>query len=239
MIVDWGELSVSRFGKTLCLVCISVGAFSCGGKSHPLPPTSAPPSISYRLPPSPLPRPEPPASGELSGIASYYGDPHDGRPTANGEIFDKHAMTAAHRTLPFNTRVRVDDLDNHRSVDVRVNDRGPFIPGRIIDLSEEAGKRLGLIGPGTARVRLEILSMPTDDSSNYAVQVGAFSNRQNADRLRDALSRRYSHIAITRYDSGTGILFRVRVGAESSIVSADQLAFKLHGERLPTFIVRN
>jgi len=93
------------------------------------------------------------------GVASYYADQFHGRRTANGETFDMHALTAAHQTLPFNTRVRVTNLDNGRSVVVRINDRGPFVKGRIIDLSYGAAKNVGLIGPGTARVRLEVLEM--------------------------------------------------------------------------------
>ena len=97
--------------------------------------------------------------GVQEGIASYYADQFHGRRTANGEIFDMHALTAAHRTLPFNTRVRVTNLDNGRAVVVRINDRGPFVKGRIIDLSYEAARVVGMIGPGTARVRLEVLEM--------------------------------------------------------------------------------
>ncbi len=93
----------------------------------------------------------------LEGIASYYADEYDGRPTSSGETYDMHAMTAAHRTLPFGTMVRVTNIENGKSVDVRINDRGPFKAGRIIDLSLEAAQRLDMIGPGTAPVRLEIL----------------------------------------------------------------------------------
>jgi rare lipoprotein A len=93
----------------------------------------------------------------LEGIASYYADEYNGRPTSSGETYDMHAMTAAHRSLPFGTMVRVTNVENGKSVDVRINDRGPFKAGRIIDLSLEAAKRLDMIGPGTAPVRLEIL----------------------------------------------------------------------------------
>lgn len=95
--------------------------------------------------------------GGKVGIASFYARAHDGRRTASGEIFDMQMMTAAHRTLPFGTRVRVVNLDNGREVVVRINDRGPFRKGRIIDVSYAAARVLGMIGPGTARVRVDIL----------------------------------------------------------------------------------
>jgi peptidoglycan lytic transglycosylase len=195
-----------------------------------------------RKPVAPPVQPAPPSGGEVSpseleGLASYYGDPHHGRPTASGEIFDKHAMTAAHRTLPFQTRVRVHNLENNQAVDVRINDRGPFVAGRIIDLSEEAGKRLGLVGPGTARVRLEILTMPEGEAGVYAVQVGAFSIRKNADSLRRRLGKRYGHVTVTSYDSGSGTFYRVRVGAESSLAKVNQLQHQLQSEDLPGMIV--
>jgi rare lipoprotein A len=90
------------------------------------------------------------------GLASYYAREHDGRRTASGETYDMDAMTAAHRTLPFGTRLRVTNLENGRQVVVRVNDRGPFRRGRIIDVSRAAARELGLIGPGVARVRLDV-----------------------------------------------------------------------------------
>lgn len=93
------------------------------------------------------------------GVASYYGEDFHGRKTANGEIYDMYAMTAAHRALPFNTRVLVTNLDNGKKVTVRINDRGPFVEGRIIDLSYGAARKIGMVGPGTARVRLEVIEM--------------------------------------------------------------------------------
>jgi len=90
------------------------------------------------------------------GIASYYAHDFNGKQTANGEIFNMHDLTAAHKELPFNTRVWVENLENGKNVTVRINDRGPYAKGRIIDLSLEAAKRIGLIGPGHARVRLVI-----------------------------------------------------------------------------------
>ena len=97
------------------------------------------------------------------GLASWYGERFQGRPTASGEPFDMRALTAAHRTLPFGTRVRVTHLENGRSVVVRVNDRGPFVEGRIIDLSRAAAEEIDMVEEGTARVRVEVLSTPSGE----------------------------------------------------------------------------
>jgi rare lipoprotein A len=99
----------------------------------------------------------PPTARTDVGNASWYGNRHHGKQTASGERFDEFAMTAAHRTLPFGTRVRVTNLENHRSVIVRVNDRGPFVEGRIIDLSLAAARALGIADEGVAPVRLQTL----------------------------------------------------------------------------------
>lgn len=108
--------------------------------------------------PTPAPRPVPGATlGPETGKASWYGDVHHGKKTASGEAYDMHTLTAAHRTLPFGTRVRVTNVDNGRSVVVRVNDRGPLVGGRIIDLSQAAARALGALGAGVFTVRLEIL----------------------------------------------------------------------------------
>lgn len=94
---------------------------------------------------------------ELEGVASYYAEEFDGRTTSNGEIYDMEALTAAHKTLPFDTRVRVTNLDSGRTVEVRINDRGPFKQGRVIDLSLAAAREIAMIGPGTARVSIQVL----------------------------------------------------------------------------------
>jgi rare lipoprotein A len=100
-----------------------------------------------------------------TGQASWYGGQHQGRRTASGEIFDMHDLTAAHRTLPFGARVRVVNLDNGRTVEVRINDRGPHVAGRVIDLSREAARRLGMIGRGVVTVRLTVLAPAEPDAS--------------------------------------------------------------------------
>src|SRR5437870_5378343 len=103
----------------------------------------------------------PPAAARLgsteSGVASWYGHPYHGRRAANGEIYDMEKMTAAHRTLPFGTWVRVKNLDNNKTVDVRITDRGPFVGGRILDLSHAAAVSIDMVGPGTAKVKLTLI----------------------------------------------------------------------------------
>jgi len=101
--------------------------------------------------------PRPAQEFRREGIASYYGPKFHGRKTSSGEVFDMYALTAAHNTLPFGTLVKVTNLSNGLSVIVRINDRGPFMKNRIIDLSYEAARRIGMLGPGTARVRLEVV----------------------------------------------------------------------------------
>ena len=118
--------------------------------------------------------------GDLEGLASYYAEPYHGRKTASGEIFDTYKdLTAAHRTLPFNTMVRVTNKTNGRQVDVRINDRGPFVSGRVIDLSVRAAREIDLVRPGVAPVKLTVLK--TGESAQlqpFAVQVGAFESRE-------------------------------------------------------------
>jgi peptidoglycan lytic transglycosylase len=197
-------------------------------------------------PPTPPPAGPTPAArieqGE-TGLASWYGHPYHGRPTASGEIYNMYDITAAHRTLPFGTRVRVHNLENGRTVDVRINDRGPFVAGRIIDLSYSAAQAIGM--PGIARVQLEILGSETPGSSPppagiYAVQVGAFADPTNAQRLKDLIEPRHGPVSIEKYDRGDGVFYRVRVGRVSSIEAANQLAQDLRNGNLATdtFVVR-
>ena len=122
------------------------------------------------------------------GIASWYGRDFHGKTTANGERYDMYAMTAAHKILPFNTQVKVTNLANGKSIVVRVNDRGPFVADRIIDLTHTGAAKIGMIGPGTAKVRVETVgAVPAikngDIMGNFCVQVGAFSRKDNAERL--------------------------------------------------------
>ena len=171
------------------------------------------------------------------GTASWYGKKFHGRKTANGEIYDMYAMTAAHKTLPFGTYISVRNLENNRKIEVRINDRGPFVRSRVLDLSYTAAKKLGIVGPGTADVEivalgtLPQLKQPDSTGQSYipgnyyqgkfTVQIGAFSEIKNAQRLKQKLDRSYGNAHITIAWSGYGVLYRVRVGRFSTLEQAN------------------
>jgi rare lipoprotein A len=162
-------------------------------------------------------------------MASWYGRGFHGRKTASGEIYNMYALTAAHRTLPLGTYVRVHNLNNGKVVDVRINDRGPFVHRRIIDLSYKAAQQIGLVGPGTAAVEIVALGsvkgdevggkvqeslVPRDYSvGDFTVQVGAFTDEANAVRLRNKLASTHenAHIVVHKGPKGR-TFYRVQVG---------------------------
>lgn len=221
--------------------------FLTGGCAHRRPRRVPPPAPPPTTTPAPTPTPMPPTgapSGPLvlieEGMASWYGVPFHGRRTSNGEVYDMNKLTAAHRTLPFNTVVRVTNLANGRKVDVRVNDRGPFVEGRNIDLSLGAARELDMVASGISRVRLERVSGPQPpDTGSFTVQVGAFLERANAVSLRQRLERTYQPIFIVEYDSPRGMFYRVRVGRVTSEAAAKRLAERLRSaEGFTPFVVR-
>ena len=197
--------------------CLGLFLLSCGEKRtvRAATPPPAPASVS----------------GVEVGVASWYGHPYHGRAAASGEVYDMEQFTAAHRTLPFGTLVRVVNLDNEKSVDVRINDRGPFVDDRVIDLSHAAARAIDLIGPGTARVRLEVLQAPPVPATGfYAVQVGAFQFRANAERLRAEMEARYGSARLVLHP-GDPPLWRVMVGRAATVDEAAVLAGRIHGEQ--------
>jgi rare lipoprotein A len=171
------------------------------------------------------------------GRASWYGAPFHGRRASNGEIYDMYKLTAAHRTLPFGTVVRVTNLDNGKSTTVRITDRGPFVDNRIIDLSLAAAREIESVGPGVVPVRLEILSAIDPNSGFFTVQVGAFRDRVNAEHLRDRLNASYSPIFIQQIDTADGAFFRVRVGKIPGEDAAQQFGEQLRNREGFTPIV--
>jgi rare lipoprotein A len=175
------------------------------------------------------------------GVASWYGEPFHGRLTANGERYDMHAYTAAHRLYPFGTRLRVTNLENGRSVTVRVNDRGPFVRGRIIDLSLAAATDLGMVPNGTARVRLERMSAPASiaaEEAAYTVQIGAFVEEASARALERRLNARYPDVLVSSVQVDGLTYYRVRVGRVATIADAERLAHRLDSEGFTPFVTR-
>jgi rare lipoprotein A len=227
--------------------------FGCAGRRPiasvpPSPPPAQPESVpAATQPPSAPIGPQPPTRTAPfvpgvfveEGKASWYGVPFNGRRAANGEIFDMNSLVAAHRTLPFGSILRVTNLNNGRDVQVRVIDRGPFVGDRVLDLARAAAVALDMIGTGTAPVRIELLSSPIPPDGDFTVQVGAFVDRANAERLRDRLLARYQPIFIQDYDAPTGHFFRVLVGRVPSPDAAQQLAVQLrNSDEFQTFVLR-
>lgn len=161
------------------------------------------------------------------GNASWYGVPYHGRRASNGEIYDMYKLTAAHRTLPFETIVRVTNLSNSRSTIARITDRGPFIENRIVDLSLAGARELDMVAAGIVPVRLEVLSGPDPTAGFFTVQVGAFLDRANAERLRDRLAASHSNAAVHEFDSPDGLFYRIRVGRIAGEQAARQFADSL------------
>lgn len=195
----------------------------------------APPAAKHgKTPPGPAP-----VGYTEEGNASWYGNPFHGRRASNGEIYDMYKLTAAHRTLPFETVVHVTNLNNGKSTTVRITDRGPFVDNRIIDLSLAAAREIESVGPGVVPVRLEVLGNVDVTAGFFSVQVGAFRDRSNAERLRDRLSPSYSPIFIQQYDSPDGTFFRVRVGKISGEDAAHDFGEQLKAkEGFTPFVVR-
>ncbi len=192
------------------------------------------------------PPPPPPATQGIpepgyseTGIASWYGHPYHGRPAADGEIYDMEKLVAAHRTLPFNTWVRVVNLTNSQSVEVRIIDRGPFIDGRIIDLSHAAAKAIGMEISGTATVRMEVIRPPEGAPTGmFAVQVGAFHDRVNAEKTRAEMAARFGRARIMERPENPGV-WRVMVGYEVTEDAANALLSRVTQEtEIKAFVVR-
>jgi rare lipoprotein A len=234
----------------LAYLLLAIATASCGHKRRSV---ARVPSASQPRPrsqPAVPPRAGSPPAGSLPigslpigytevGVASWYGIPYHGRRAADGEIYNMETLVAAHRLMPFNTWLCVTNLSNGKTVNVRIIDRGPFIDGRLIDLSKAAARQIDLIGPGTGRVRLQVISEPRDIPSNdfYAVQVGSFTVLANAEQARTQYAQRYG-LAQLATKSAPITRWRVLVGKFATVESARELANVLSGENPDIFIVR-
>jgi len=175
-----------------------------------------------------------------TGMASWYGAPYHNRRSSNGEIYNMHAMTAAHRTLPLGSIVRVTNVKSGQSALVRITDRGPFVGGRILDVSYAAAKLLDIWQPGVARVKLEVMQTPTSIATGgrWAVQIGSFGNQKQASALADHLSRRYQTAMVDKFLSPVGAWgVRVRV-LNDDRQRAESLAHETETREGSVYLVR-
>jgi len=192
---------------------------------------------------------------EETGIASWYGGKFHGRKTSNGEIYNMYCSTAAHKTLPFNTVVRITNLETGREVIARINDRGPFVKNRIVDVSLKCAADLGIVNNGTAMVKVVALgrerkvvvdgkeqilyeSPLSYDMGNFTVQVGSFVVWENAERLKRRLAKQYENAHIVIYDRGDQTFYRVRVERAPTLRAAVDIQTALENEGFQnTFVV--
>ncbi len=243
-----------RLLAAVILVPIAVTLAGCSRKTRvvyvPAPPPPPPITAPKQAPPSQaspgVPAPTTATAGDSAdiefvathtpisseeGLASWYGPPYHNRKAANGQIFDQNAMTAAHRTLPLNSLIRVTNLQSGQSVVVRVTDRGPFVQGRVLDLSMASAKAAGVWRPGTAKVRVDVYQTPSPiaEGGRWCVQVGAFKNEGEAIKLRDHLLHKYHTANVIEFTGPTGHWVRIRPQADDK-----KKAFEIAGELTPT-----
>jgi len=162
------------------------------------------------------------------GIASWYGKDFHGRQTSSGEVYDMYQLTCAHQTLPLGTMVMVTNLENGKSVELKVNDRGPFVKGRIIDVSYAAAKMLDMSEKGTAMVKVEVFGPVIEEIQRFTLQVGSFVDETNAQRLAEQLRKSFENVHVTTMETQTQKYHRVRVGQfdtrEAALITADRLS---------------
>ncbi len=210
------RISCALFLLLLATACLS----GCGHKATQaqIPPAPSLPSPQHKPATAPatgettgqLEKIEVPAGAkpifEETGMASWYGAPYHNRRGSNGEVYDMNAMTAAHLTLPLGSIARITNVKTGHSAVVRITDRGPFVEGRIVDLSLAAAKALDVYLPGVAKVRLEVLQAPAplDTGGRWAVQIGSIANKKTASDLAEHLQRRYQSAKVIKFESPAG-----------------------------------
>jgi rare lipoprotein A len=162
------------------------------------------------------------------GIASWYGKDFHGKPTSSGEIYDMYQLTCAHNTLPLGTMVMVTHMDNGKSVELKVNDRGPFVKDRIIDLSYAAAQIIGMYEKGTAYVKVETIGPAVEQVERFTLQVGSFTDEGNAQRLAEQLRKTFENVHVTMIETPTQKYHRVRIGQfetrEQALGTAEKLS---------------
>lgn len=209
---------ITKYKKLLFIVMVALPLSHCKKFQPPTTATSKDPNV---------------------GFASWYGGKFHGRQTASGETYDQDDMSAAHRTAPFGTLVRVTNLDNGESTIVKINDRGPFVKGRIIDLSREAASRLRMLKTGTARVKLEFLSTQSNTTINTAsfmIQAGSYQNRENASFQLEELQAKLPALDASIVEKDE--LYKVHVGPYGSEKKAQAALNKMQSHSFDGIVLQ-
>jgi len=220
-----------RLFRIVVLTTVSLLAAACGREApviFPAAPTSSRPPAMVSAP------------GQVyheTGTAAWYGKDLHGKKMASGEVFDSEGISAAHRTLPLGTLVRVTNLENLKSIKVKINDRGPFIKSRILDLSYGAAQELGFVAQGIAQVKIETLD-EVRNPAPYTVQAAVYTEEENAKILKYRLSKRFELVFIIPLETNIARLYCVRVGSYASEERAEQIAGKLKTEGLEPIVLR-
>jgi rare lipoprotein A len=186
-------------------------------------------SVERRIPPSEQKMVKKEAAQAVQyGIASWYGKDFHGKPTSSGEVYDMYQLTCAHNTFPLGTMVMVTHIENGKSVELKVNDRGPFVKDRIIDLSYAAAQIIGMYEKGTAYVKVEAIGPVVEQVERFTLQVGSFADEGNAQRLAEQLRKSFDNVHVTTMETLTQKYHRVRVGQfetrEEALGTAEKLS---------------
>jgi rare lipoprotein A len=254
------RFSASRLGACLAGAWMMLAAVGCGHRDYPVTQAPSPPPISYpstrsTTRPAPhVPAPAPPsevtdedaafiASHQPiyteEGVASWYGPPYHNRQGANGKVFDQNAMTAAHRTLPMGSLIVVTNEKTGQTATMRVTDRGPFVQGRLLDLSMASAKATGVYRAGLADVRIDVYQTPhpIDAGGRWCVQIGAFEHEHKAEKLRDELERQYDTAQVIDFEGPTGFWVRIRPQGDNR-EQAESIARRLRPAEGDAYLVR-
>ncbi|MGC1782323.1 MAG: septal ring lytic transglycosylase RlpA family protein [Acidobacteriaceae bacterium] len=230
-------------GTILGMLLLCVAMAGCRHRRVQAPPPPAPPAEMEQPAPQPYAETIPRSRGKVLysevGIASWYGAPYHNARGADGRIYNQNAMTAAHRTLPLGSVVRVTNLATRQSTIVTITDRGPFVRGRILDLSRAAAVRIGVWRSGTARVRIDLLSSPRPFPSEgrWCVQIGAFHHEGSAKKLRNRLQREYPGANVIDFKGATGYWVRIKPDGESHS-DAEEIARVVVPQEGNAYVVR-
>lgn len=201
--VGGGFTSSGAFRASIGYLVVMAACALFAGCAAQSPSQSAPPPLPQQV-------------TSVEGVASWYGPGFQGHHTSSGAVYDQEDLTAASTLFPLGTHLLVTNLANNRAVEVIVNDHGPYVKGRQIDLSHKAASVLGVIGPGTGRVRMDVLATPAGGPAigeRFFVQVGSFSDSSNARRMQQRLAASYPDVRIETAEAGATIYYRVRMGA--------------------------